>query len=192
MKIDIGCGPNKKGPDWIGVDRVKFPNVDVVCDLAARNDVMIVGAPPPLPFKPWPFESNSVDEVHCSHFVEHLEARERVHFANELFRILKPGAKALIITPHWSSNRAYGDMTHKWPPVSEMWAYYLKREWRKANAPHDDIEWSPDGYSCDFEVGWGYSLRQDVTVRNQEYQAYAMTNYKDVCQDWIATLTKPI
>lgn len=175
VKLDIGCGPNKIGPEWIGVDAIKFDKVDVQLDINT-----------PI----WPWEDNSVDEVHCSHFVEHLDSTERVHFVNELYRVLKPGAKATIITPHWSSCRAYGDLTHKWPPVSEFWFYYLDKNWRAANAPHGDIQFNPAGYSCNFQATWGYSLRQDILVKNQEQQMYAMNNFKDVCQDTIASLIK--
>src|SRR5688572_13911022 len=101
IKLDLGCGPNKK-EGFLGVDSIKFKGVDVVFDLATGR---------------WPWKDNSVSEAHASHFVEHLDAKERTHFVNELYRVLKPGATAQIIVPHWASQRAYGDPTHKWPPV---------------------------------------------------------------------------
>lgn len=190
LKLDIGCGKNKIAPDWVGVDSIKFPGVDVQLNVAERNSGNTTG------FKKWPWEDNSVDEVHSSHFVEHLEAEERIHFANELYRVLKPGCKATIIVPHWSSCRAYGDMTHKWPPVSEFWFYYLSKGWRAgdgtngANAPHDDIEFNPKGYSCNFACTWGFTFRPDLNAKHQDVQMYAMTNYKDAIQDCVATLVK--
>ena len=112
-KLDLGCGVNKK-PGFIGVDCLKLDGVDEIVDLK----------------KPWPWKDNSVAEAHCSHFVEHLTGRERIFFCNELYRVLVPGGTAQLITPHWSSARAYGDMTHQWPPVSEFWFYYLDKPWR--------------------------------------------------------------
>src|SRR4029450_1928126 len=94
----------------------------------------------------------SVEEAHASHFVEHLNATQRIHFVNELYRVLIPGAKCQIIVPSWSSCRAYGDLTHQWPPISEFWFYYLSKDWRAQNAPHNDF------YQCDFDVTWGYGL----------------------------------
>jgi hypothetical protein len=183
IKLDLGCGKNKK-EGFLGVDSIKFPGVDIVQDLT----------------KKWQWEDNSVDEVHASHFVEHLEARQRVHFVNELYRVLKPGKRdsggkpiegfATIITPSWCSNRAYGDMTHKWPPVSEMWYYYLLKEWRTNNCPHDDIDFNKDGYSCNFDASWGYVLHPNIVSRNQEYQQNALTFWKEAAQDIIATLVK--
>lgn len=174
LKIDLGCGPNKK-EGFIGVDQINFPNVDVVMHLGKDK---------------LPFADNSVVEFHCSHFMEHLTANERTHVVNELYRVMKPGAKGIVVVPHWASCRAYGDPTHVWPPVSEFWFYYLKKEWRAANAPHTDIEHFEHGFNCDFEVTYGYALRQDLLTRNQEYQMFAVANYKEVCQDIIATFTK--
>jgi hypothetical protein len=174
IKLDLGCGPNKK-ESFTGVDSRQFKGVDVVHDLTKI---------------PWPWKDNSVTEVHMSHMLEHFTAMERVQVLNELFRILIVGGKASIITPHWASNRAYGDFTHQWPPVAEMMFYYISKEWRKTNAPHTDIEWNPDGYTCDFEATWAYGMRQDLLSRSQDYQMYALSNYKEAASDLIATLTK--
>lgn len=167
IKLDLGCGKSKR-EGYIGVDTRAFEGVDQVVDLR----------------EPWPWEAESVSDVHCSHFVEHLNAKERIHFVNELYRVLTPGGTVTLITPHWASNRAYGDLTHQWPPVSEMWFYYLDKGWREANAPHNDF------YTCDFLVTWGYGMRQDLQVRNPEYQQYAFQNYKEAIADMMATMKK--
>lgn len=194
LKLDIGCGPNKR-EGHIGVDSIKFDKVDVVLNVCERFKETELQEAQKLglhigDFKPWPWKNESVESIHSSHFVEHLDAQERVHFVNELHRVLIPGGTAQIIVPHWAAGRAYGDPTHKWPPVSEFWFFYLREEWRKANAPHTDIEHNPQGYNCNFEITYGYSLRPDVLSRNQEYQHFAMGNYKEVCQDMIANFKK--
>jgi len=166
IKLDLGCGPNKQA-GHVGVDIRQFDDkVDVVADLT----------------QPWPWEDNSVESVHCSHNIEHYTAEERIHFVNELWRVLKPDGKALVIVPHWCSNRAYGDLTHKWPPVSEMWFYYLNKDWRAGNAPHNDK------YTCHFDASWNYSIHPAIIPRNAEFQQHAMAWYKEVAQDIIATL----
>lgn len=168
LKLDIGCGKNKK-PDHIGIDIIAFEGVDHV--LNAGKDV-------------WPFEDDTVDEISTSHFLEHLEAMERVHFVNEAYRVLKKGAKCFIVTPHWCSTRAYGDLTHKMPPVVEFWYYYLSKQWRDVNAPHNDF------YKCDFDATWGYSLAPSLQFRSQEFKQFATENYKEAIQDLHATLVK--
>lgn len=173
LKLDLGCGPNKR-EGFDGVDSIAFDGVDWVADLN----------------QPWPWADNSVEEVNCSHTLEHFDGTERVHFANELYRVLVPGGKAIITTPHWASNRAYGDPTHKWPPVAEMWFYYLSKDWRKENAPHTDVAHSDKGFNCDFVATWGYNLHPELNLRNQEFQQYAVGFYKEAAQDLIATLVK--
>lgn len=172
MKIDIGCGKNKRA-GFHGVDQYAMEGVDTVLKISSD---------------PWPWEDGSIEEAHSSHFVEHLTAPQRVRFYNELHRVLAPGAKATIIAPHWASNRAYGDPTHQWPPICEMSFYYLSKAWRATQAPHTDKEWNPNGFSCDFEATWGYSYSNELASRNQEYVQFALTNYKDAAQDIIATL----
>ena len=169
MKLDIGCGPNKE-KDFIGVDRMQFDGVDVICDVGTEK---------------WPFADDTVEEARCSHMLEHLTPAQRIHFANELHRVLKKGGKCLIVTPHWCSARAYGDLTHEWPPVSEFWFPYLNVEWRKKNAPHNV------DYTCDFDTPpGGYALREDLAVRNHEFQQYALINFKEAAQDLAQTIVK--
>jgi len=167
VKIDIGCGKNKR-EGFHGIDAIKFDGVDTVMDVRKE----------PLPFK-----DGEVEEVYCSHFIEHLDGEERVAFYNELYRVMKVGAKMTLVVPHWSSGRAYGDPTHKWPPVVEFSFYYLSKEWRATNAPHVGLE-------CDFEVTWGYSLIPPWTQRNQETQGFAVNHYREVAQDLTATAVK--
>lgn len=126
LRLDLGCGPNKR-PGFVGVDVLPFPGVDVVHDLR----------------QPWPWEAETVDEAFSSHFIEHLTGTERIHFFNELYRVLKTGARAQIVCPHWAHESAYGDPTHQWPPVTPWTFYYLDKEWRARNAPHVP-------YTCDF------------------------------------------
>lgn len=173
MKLDLGCGPHKK-EGFLGVDQYAMDGVDIVADLR----------------EPWPFEDNSVEEIHCSHFLEHLTKEERVHFANEVSRVLKSGGKATIICPSWSSNRAYGDPTHQWPPMAPFWFFYLSQEWRDQNAPHTDIKFWDGGFSCDLNATWGYGIHPHISTRNQEFQEFAVQFYIEAVQDIHATLTK--
>lgn len=169
LRLDLGCGKNKKS-GFIGVDTIKFDGVDTVFDLGS-------GA--------WPWADNSVGEVHSSHFVEHLTGAQRIHFFNELYRVMQKDAKATIIIPHWRSGRAYGDLTHQWPPVVEFFWYYLDKNWRAANAPHVPL-------NCDFNCTWGYSLNHPWGLKNQEAQQYALQHYAEVASDMICTAAKRV
>ena len=95
LKLDLGCGDNKR-EGFKGVDFVKTEQTDYVHDLFTF---------------PWPFKENSVEEVNCSHFFEHVPAKIRPRFMDELFRVLVPGGKAIIVTPYHTSVRATQDFT---------------------------------------------------------------------------------
>src|SRR5262245_60349301 len=202
LKLDFGCGPRKR-EGFLGVDRIEFVGVDLICDLS-RIGRWLFKASPAVPHlvqsneHEWPaiigdhpceLPDNSVAEAHASHFLEHLNALQRVSFVNELYRVLQPGGQCQIVVPHWASNRAYGDPTHQWPPVAEMWFYYLSQEWRNTQAPHTDGKhWAP-GFRCNFDASWGYQMHQQIAIRNQEYQQHALQCFKEAAQDLVATLT---
>jgi predicted SAM-dependent methyltransferase len=208
LKLDIGCGKNKKA-GFIGIDLYDFDGVDIVADLRLKTWYLTKvpaelqprlvevddDETPHLEVSSFKLPDNSVDEAHASHFLEHLtnfgDKWERVRFFNELHRIMKPGATAQIIFPHWSSNRYYGDPTHK-EPFSEMGFCYLNRAWRldQNNAPHADVSVNPNGYSCDFDWTYGYGIHPLLTNRVTEYQQYALTFWKEAATDIISTITK--
>lgn len=179
LKLDFGCGKNKR-EGFQGVDRIAFDGVDYVFDIGCE---------------PWPFADNSVESAHASHFIEHLTQEERVHFFNELWRVMVAHVpqtevgKLTFAVPHFASARAYGDPTHKWPAFSEWALLYLNREWRKVNAPHTDAEHNPLGFRCDFDWSYGYSMRGDLLTRNAEYQQFALANHKEAAQDLVGAIT---
>lgn len=208
LKLDIGCGKNKKA-GFLGVDQYELEGVDIVADLrlttwymtklpeALRARCIQVDEDETmhLVVNSWRLPDDSVDEVHCSHLLEHLtnfgDRWERVNFFNELYRVMKVGATCQLIFPHWCSTRYYGDPTHK-EPFSEMGFYYLQREWRLQanNAPHADSSVNPHGYACDFGWTLGYGMNPALATRNQDFQMFAIQNYKEAATDILATLTK--
>ena len=167
LKLDLGCGTTcEKG--FTGVDIAPHKGVKHVADLTQT----------------WAFKDNSVDEVRCRNVLNYLTAEARIHFVNELCRVLKTDAKALFITPHWCSNSAFGDLGIQWPPVAESWYFYLRKDWREANAPWEKR------YTCDFDSTGGYEMHPHLVSRNQEYQQHAITFWKEAAPSLIVTLTK--
>ena len=93
--INLGCGSTKI-PGSVAVDAVYIEGyTDVVHNLEIT---------------PYPFESNSIDEIHFYHVLEHLH--EPIKKIEELHRILKPGGILYMRVPHFSSNGAFTDITH--------------------------------------------------------------------------------
>jgi SAM-dependent methyltransferase len=197
LRLDLGCGIFKR-PGFLGIDRRRFQGVDGVTDLTKKQwifedpelgDLQLV----PSPTGGFILPDNCVAEVHCSHFLEHLDHNqqrpERPRFMNEMWRVLVPGGKATIITPHWASNRAYGDFTHADKPVSEMFYSYLNKEWRKANAPDNDAEFNPDGYTCDFDAQIGHRAHPEMQQADEVDKLFGLAWYKEAALDLHAMLT---
>jgi len=149
---------------------------------------------------PWPFEDNSVEELHCSHYVEHIPAREieardladpkrtdllgKDHlfaFFDECFRILKPGGDMRVIVPALRNNRAFQDPTHRRFLPAETFLY-LNAEWRKMNML--------DHYraDCNFGVNINPTVPVEINLLNPETANVRMNNYWNVIIDWDATL----
>jgi SAM-dependent methyltransferase len=177
LKIDLGCGPNPLD-GYEGADSIKFDKVKHVLNIGKDR---------------WPWDDNSVDEAYCSHTIEHLTnfngQWERVHFFNELHRVLKPDAGCLLIFPHWASARYYGDPTHK-EPISEWFHLYLMRDWRMANAPHTDKQHNQNGYDCNFQSVIVNVHHQQLGTRNSDYQQYACAWYKEAILHLRCTVIK--
>lgn len=166
LRLDIGCGKTKMD-GWEGIDAIDFGQKHV-------HDIR--------KGLPW-IADESVSEVRSSHFVEHLTGAERIAFFNELYRVMKVGATAMIVTPNWSHACAYGDPTHQWPPMSQWYPLYLNKAWRDGNAPH-----AP--YTCDFDHTVAGSWDQAIEGRNPETKSMMMNSYTNAWRDLIVTLTR--
>jgi SAM-dependent methyltransferase len=196
LKLDLGCGTFKK-EGFLGIDRRSFEGVDGVTDLTQKHWVFKqpeLGGVKLMPIDGGGFilPDNSVAEAYSSHFLEHLNHNqtrpERVRFMNELWRVMVPDGKVTIITPHWASNRAYGDFTHADKPVSEMFYVYLSREWRLRFAPDNDAEYHPDGYTCNFDVQLGHAMTPSMKDKSEAERAFAIAWYKEAVDDLHALL----
>lgn len=178
IRLDIACGQNK---------REGFTGVDIAGDADIIHDLFTF---------PYTFaEDNSVDEIHCSHFIEHLpmeyvtvngKSKDMLFaFIDECYRILKPGGKATLIFPCAMSVRAFQDPTHRRfiPPQT---VYYFQKEWREVNKlDHYNVE-------CDFDWAVGEAENQLLQTRNQEYKQFAKMNYWNAIDDLYFILSKKL
>ena len=149
---------------------------------------------------PWPFEDNCAEELHCSHYIEHIPAREieerdlrdksrtdllgKDHmfaFFDECYRILAPGGSMKVICPSLRNNRAFQDPTHRRFIPAETFLY-LSEEWRKINMlDHYRV-------NCNFGINVVPTVPVEVTLLNQETSNMRMNNYWNVVIDWDASL----
>lgn len=174
VRLHLGCGRNIK-EGYVNVDILELDPRAVVLDL--------------LEF-PWPWADETVDEIVMEHTFEHFDAAQRVDVINEMYRVMKPNAKAVITCPFWGSSRAYGDPTHLWPPICEWTWIYFDENWRIKEAPHVDRKIGGWGFDCNFEAGFGYRPSKFIANRSPEFQKQAYVHFREAADDIIATLTK--
>lgn len=110
--VDIGCGANKQGKDWFGIDyRNILGSVNLVQDLESF---------------PWKVPSESFNTAVANHVVEHIQPTHGIFisFMNEVWRILKPGGEFLISAPYATSVGMFRDPTHCNFVNEETWSYF--------------------------------------------------------------------
>lgn len=69
--------------------------------------------------QPIPYEDESVDGIHCYHFLEHVE--KPIDVLKEFQRVLKPGGLLQIVVPFYNAACFYQDLDHKHPFSEETW-----------------------------------------------------------------------
>ncbi len=89
MKIDIGCGANKK-PEYLGVDKTPGPAVDFVINFEADR---------------LPFGDDTVEAIYSSHCIEHLSDPHLL--LSEMLRVGRNGAPVELWLPYLKSNDAF-------------------------------------------------------------------------------------
>lgn len=94
--IELGCGPNKRSKDAIGIDMLGLPGVDIVHNLEEGLDFI---------------PDNSVDEISSYHLLEHVVSFENL--MRHIHRILKKDGVHKATVPHFSNPHYYSDYTHK-------------------------------------------------------------------------------
>lgn len=152
--------------------------------------------------KRWPYADNSVDEVRSINYIHLLTPDERVHFLNELWRVLKvntdqptaQGApehtKALIITPHPGHLQfAYRDYRAKFPLITEESYFFFNRKWR------EDNKFNRPEIKANFRIICGLpinerGLHQTYHGRNMEYVQDAIAHNVNVVSEIWANLFK--
>ncbi len=89
VKIDIGCKDNTK-PGFSGIDILDFGQ-DIVWDVTEGL----------------PIQDEFVEEIYCSHFLEHLKVDQIQDFFCEMHRVCKDGSQIEIKVPHSDTIESY-------------------------------------------------------------------------------------
>lgn len=95
MKLDIGSGRSKL-EGYTTVDNDPLVNADICCDITEHI----------------PVANNSVEEIRCSHVLEHIDPTKKVKVMAELYRVLQMYGVIFISLPVAGSKESYMDPTH--------------------------------------------------------------------------------
>jgi SAM-dependent methyltransferase len=93
--LDVGCGI-KKFPGSIGIDHNPASAADVLVELDRF---------------PYPFATHSFDALRAIHVIEHVT--DVIRTMEEFHRLVRPGGRVRIETPHYTDYSSFCDPTHK-------------------------------------------------------------------------------
>lgn len=170
-RLHIGCGRTILD-NWVNLDCVSLPGVDVVLDLDNCGNV------------PLPFEDNSIDEFLASHVIEHI--KNPLPMMQELHRVAKTGAKAVFRCPYGSSDDAFEDPTHVRQYFLNSFGYFSQ-----------PFYWRADyGYKGDWKVEKIYLVVDKDRYKNikPEEILKEVHLYRNIVKEFIVELiaVKPI
>ena len=104
--LDVGCGINKH-PGAIGIDWNPRSGADVICDLNRF---------------PYPFADGAFDKLRAIHLIEHVS--DVIRSMEEFHRLVRPGGRIYIVTPHYTDFSSFCDPTHRWHLNSFSFRYF--------------------------------------------------------------------
>lgn len=109
MKLNLGCGSHRLS-GFVNVDKFAAARPDQVVDLERL---------------PWPFATDSADEVVLRHVLEHLgrDTDTFLGILRELWRVCAPDAMVRITVPHPRHQDFLQDPTHVRPILAEMFLH---------------------------------------------------------------------
>jgi SAM-dependent methyltransferase len=139
-KLNLGCGLDIR-EGWVNLDSAELPGVDVVHDLAVV---------------PLPFEDDRFSEVLCQDVLEHVDYAPVLR---DLHRVLRPGGRVLIRSPHFSSRAVYVDPTHRSAFSIDTFAFFVR-----------DSDYAGRSYYYDFSFDRMESAR--ITFHRYRWQPW--------------------
>lgn len=188
-RLDLACGQSPRD-GFEGVDI--YPGAQHVMDLQSY---------------PWPFEDESVLELNCSHYIEHIPMElvdsfgapwtirgadhlSRSHcrdalfaFFDEAWRILVPDGWLHIVVPAHRSDRAFQDPTHR-RFITAQTFLYMNQEWRTVNRlDHYNVQ-------CNFIGDCNPIVNAEMNLRHAEVAQRMIQRDWNTVIDWTAKLQK--
>jgi SAM-dependent methyltransferase len=186
LRLDLACG-NSKREGFVGVDISLDTQADYLCNLdeypwkLRKITRAEDGSVKEVEFDAGKvIDDDSVFEIHCSHFIEHVADIKA--FMEEIYRILIPGGRVTFYAPYYSSVRAMQDYTHK-RFISEATFLYFNKKWMDTN------KLQHYGVRCNFAVlSTKFMFNPEWKTRSKDAQEWARQHHINVVSDIEAVL----
>jgi SAM-dependent methyltransferase len=157
VKLNLGCGTDIR-PGFVNLDSAALPGVDVVHDLREL---------------PLPFGDREFDEVVCQDVLEHLDYAPLL---GEIHRVLRPGGRVVIRSPHFTSRAVYLDPTHRTAFSVDTLRFFVRGDAFAERSYYFDFHFSAvESARITFHryraMPWNYAL-EPLVNRSPAAQAY--------------------
>ena len=200
LKLDLACGNNKR-EGFIGIDIAETEAVDHVFDLRVF---------------PWPIESESAEEINCSHYIEHidhtntaLDLKEILNKSNSFEEFKENINSDEFLAPKDGFIKFINEVYRILKPGGKV--YLQAPYWSSVRFVGDpthvrpiaestlwylDKPWRDDnklqhyGIDCDFAVNISYYVNNEMTLKSEEVRQKAFLHDINTIDDIIITLTK--
>ena len=176
--LNVGSGvdykPSNETELWVNVDANPKVEPDIVCAAEELSNV---------------FEVDTFDEVHTIHTLEHCE--DTVKVMEEIWAVMKSGGKLISVCPHYTSENAFADPTHKRVITRITYAFFSYPVYEgNAKTGSHMSQLFPE---CDFDVVKlvAVPVRGDAKYKDEDF---ANKHYWNTIEELQAELTcvKPI
>lgn len=128
-----------------------------------------------------PLEFNSVDEFTVKDLIHKVPSLEDFLYVVNV--LLKPGGKAVITAPYYTSMSAWAHPETR-RTINEGTFIHAQKKWRE-----DNPGLYPD-LTCDFTIDYQFAVHGEWQNRTQEAMLFAIKHYWNVVKEITVILTK--
>lgn len=200
LKLDLACGDNKR-EGFVGIDVVKTDSVDYIVDLQKY---------------PWPIESDSAEEINCSHYVEHikhdnvaLDLVELIDECNSFKEFKKKLKDSEFVNSKDGFIKFFNELYRIMKPggICKIHSPYYTSIRAFGDPTHtrylgewsfyylnkewrDNNKLSHYGLDCDFDIKYSYYVTNEMTLKSEEVRNKAFLHDWNVVDDIYVELIK--
>lgn len=200
LKLDLACGDHKR-EGFTGIDIAETESVDHVLDLRVF---------------PWPIESESAEEINCSHYIEHikhdnvaLDLKQILDKSNSFEEFKENVNSQDFLAPQDGFIKFINEVYRILKPGGKV--YLQAPYWSSVRFVGDpthvrpigestlwylDKDWMEKnnlqhyGIKCNFDIKLSYYVTNDMTLKSEEVRQRAFLYDLNTIEDIIIELTK--